>query len=87
MNADGDITDLFTTPMEAGPQNGLGNYRFESEIQPGLHSGLYGYAIRVVPKHRDLVNPFLPGLILWACGASSTRPASGAQEAYSAGAS
>jgi len=87
VNADGDITDLFTTPMEASPRNGSGNYRFESEIQPGLHSGLYGYSIRVLPKHRDLVNPFLPGLILWACGASSTRPASGAQEAYSATAS
>jgi starch phosphorylase len=28
-------------------------------------SGQYGYAVRVLPKHADLANPFEPGLIVW----------------------
>jgi glycogen phosphorylase len=31
-------------------------------------SGLYGYTVRVLPRHPDLVTPFLPGLITWASG-------------------
>jgi hypothetical protein len=27
---------------------------------------MYGYAIRVLPKNSLSLNPFLPGLILWA---------------------
>jgi starch phosphorylase len=68
MNADGDITNFFTTPMHAAEQKDPGSYRFESKIEPGSRSGLYGYAIRVLPKHPDLVSAFLPGRILWACG-------------------
>jgi len=83
VNADGDITDFFTTSMQPSGQNSENSYRFEAEIQPGLHSGQYGYAIRVLPKHRELVTPFLPGLILWACG-SGTVP--GSREAHYAAA-
>lgn len=68
VNADGDITNFFTTPMLANGQKSENNYRFEAEIHPGSHSGLYGYAIRVLPKHRELVTPFLPDMILWECG-------------------
>jgi glycogen phosphorylase len=85
VNADGDITDFFTTPMQASEQNGQAGYRFESEIQPGSRSGLYGYAIRILPKHLELVSPFLPGLILWTCGEPSGR-VSGHKEAYCASA-
>jgi starch phosphorylase len=28
-------------------------------------SGQYGYAVRVLPKHADLGNPFEPGLVTW----------------------
>jgi starch phosphorylase len=30
-------------------------------------SGRYGYALRILPHHEDLGNPYEPGLILWAC--------------------
>jgi glycogen phosphorylase len=29
-------------------------------------SGLHGYTVRVLPKHEDLLTPFVPGLITWA---------------------
>ncbi|MCI0681087.1 MAG: alpha-glucan family phosphorylase [Gemmataceae bacterium] len=32
---------------------------------PCRASGNYGYAVRVLPKHPDLANPFDPGLICW----------------------
>jgi starch phosphorylase len=79
VNADGDITDFFTTSMQPSGQNSENSYRFEAEIQPGSHSGQYGYAIRVLPKHRELVTPFLPGLILWACGSAAVP---GSREAH-----
>ena len=36
-------------------------------------SGLYGYAIRVLPKHSDALTPFMPGLNLWARGRTARR--------------
>ena len=68
VNADGDIHNFFTTLMHAAGQKDAGSYRFESMIQTGSRSGLYGYAIRILPKHPDLVSAFLPGRILWASG-------------------
>ncbi len=32
---------------------------------PCRSSGQHGYAVRVLPKHRDLANPFESGLIVW----------------------
>jgi hypothetical protein len=28
-------------------------------------SGMHGFTVRVVPKHKDLVSPFETSLILW----------------------
>jgi starch phosphorylase len=28
-------------------------------------SGQHGFALRVMPKHADLVEPYEPGMILW----------------------
>ena len=83
VNADGDVTDFFTTPMHASGQNAEAGYRFESEIQPGSRSGLYGYTIRILPKHPDLVSPFLPSRILWECGSGAVP---GSREAHYAAA-
>jgi glycogen phosphorylase len=32
---------------------------------PCRTSGQHGFAVRVLPRHRDLANPFEPGLIVW----------------------
>jgi len=41
-------------------------YLYEASEIACCKSGLHGYTIRVLPKHPDLVKPFLPGLIVWA---------------------
>jgi starch phosphorylase len=46
----------------AGPEGG--NYLFSGTI-PCRSSGQHGYAVRVLPRHGDLANPFEPGLITW----------------------
>jgi starch phosphorylase len=71
VNADGELTDLAATPMQAGQQSSPGNYHFQCSVQPKARSGLYGYAIRVLPRHPSALSSFLPGLILWAGNCSS----------------
>jgi hypothetical protein len=39
-------------------------------VRPSARSGMHGYAIRLLPKHADSVNAFLPGLIKWAQASS-----------------
>jgi starch phosphorylase len=66
VNADGEFTDFAASTMQACGQSSPGSYDFQSAIQPKIRSGLYGYAIRVLPRHRSTLSRFLPGLILWA---------------------
>jgi starch phosphorylase len=53
-------------PLTMQPQDEQdGLYTFTGAI-PCLNSGRFGYAVRVLPCHHDLVHPFEPGMILWA---------------------
>jgi starch phosphorylase len=45
--------------------NGNGNYTFKGVIRCNS-SGLYGYSVRVLPKHDDPNMHYEPGLITWA---------------------
>jgi starch phosphorylase len=73
MSADGEITDFVARPMQSCQQDSPGSFSFHSVVQPTSRSGLYGYAIRLLPKNPHLLSPFLPGLILWAENSSSDR--------------
>ncbi|HET7036636.1 MAG TPA: alpha-glucan family phosphorylase [Thermomicrobiaceae bacterium] len=66
VNADGEITEGRTVPMEPVGQEEDGGQLFEVSTEPGSHSGLHGFTVRVLPRHPDLVTPFVPGLIAWA---------------------
>jgi glycogen phosphorylase len=66
VSADGEITDFAASSMKACGQSSPGTYSFQCDIHPKVRSGLYGYAIRVLPSHPSAQNRFLPGLILWA---------------------
>jgi len=66
VSANGEITDFVASSMEAREPGSSGNYVFNAVVQPTARSGMYGYAIRVLPKHSHSLSPFLPGLILWA---------------------
>ncbi|MCW5981517.1 MAG: alpha-glucan family phosphorylase [Bryobacteraceae bacterium] len=39
---------------------------FEATYGPCEQSGLLGYTVRVMPHHKDLTSPFLPGYVTWA---------------------
>jgi glycogen phosphorylase len=46
----------------AAPEGGA--WLFEGTI-PCRASGQHGYAVRVLPRHPSLANPFEPGLVCW----------------------
>jgi hypothetical protein len=43
-----------------------GNPVFRAHLTLDGFSGRRGYTIRVLPRHDDLVTPYIPGLITWA---------------------
>jgi glycogen phosphorylase len=49
------------TPVE---QDANGNYVYSGALRCSK-SGLHGYAVRVLPYHPDLSDPYVPGLVLW----------------------
>ncbi len=61
----GDIVEATSKPMEPVSQDGSGLWLFETKAPCG-RSGMHGLTVRVRPKHPDLANGFLPGLMSWA---------------------
>jgi starch phosphorylase len=62
----GEIPKGEVTAMKWVESNEEGGHVFVGSI-PCRASGRYGYALRILPHHEDLSNPYEPGLILWAC--------------------
>jgi starch phosphorylase len=62
----GDIPRPQTVPMspDGAPPGGSGTWLFRGAI-PCRSSGQHGFAVRVLPRHGDLANPFEPGLVCW----------------------
>jgi starch phosphorylase len=65
LNADGDIADAQSMPMEPVRKSG-GWHIYQATVTPGTGSGLHGFTARVLPRHRDLSPAMVPGLIAWA---------------------
>ena len=59
------IPDGEVIAMSCMQSDGDGSHLFVGAI-PCRASGLHGYALRILPRHEDLNNPYEPGLILWA---------------------
>lgn len=64
VNAYGELVEGSNEAMTCGEHLENGTYWFDGEL-PCLRSGQHGYAIRVLPRHPDLVHRFDTGLILW----------------------
>ncbi len=62
----GEIPKGEVMAMEWAESNGDGNHVFIGSI-PARASGRYGYALRILPHHDDLSNPYEPGLVFWGC--------------------
>jgi len=64
LNAEGMIARGRAMPMLIAQSKGKGQYVFAGAIACGT-SGRHGFALRIVPHHEDMGNPFEMGLILW----------------------
>lgn len=64
VNAYGELVEGHNETMICGEHLADGTYWFDGEI-PCQRSGQHGYAVRVLPRHPDLVHRFDTGLILW----------------------
>ena len=64
LDADGMIVEGQAIPMLIAQSKGKGKYVFAGAISCQT-SGRHGFALRVVPHHEDLGNPFELGLVLW----------------------
>jgi glycogen phosphorylase len=60
----GEIPQPRTAAMMANGEHNGSVWMFRGRI-PCRASGHYGYAVRVLPRHQDLSNPFEPGLVIW----------------------
>jgi len=60
----GDIPEPATIAMSHNGSHQGSSWMYEGTI-PCLSSGQHGFAVRVLPHHADLANPFEPGLVCW----------------------
>lgn len=60
----GDIPNPRTVRMSHNGAHEGSLWSFQGSI-PCRASGQQGYAVRVLPRHLDLANPFEPGLVVW----------------------
>ena len=76
VDAWGNIKEGSTAKMTLADDNHHGNGEcWFTGSMPCTKTGRYGVAIRILPKHEDLVNPYDLGLILWEePGARRTAP-------------
>jgi starch phosphorylase len=63
INAEGELVDPRIVEMKSGVEDDRG-YLYKTKVRCDS-AGRQGYAVRVVPNHRDLVHPYVPGLLRW----------------------
>lgn len=68
VNAQGEIVDPVPVALHPLAQEEEGTYLFEAVAVSCGKSGLLGFTARVLPRHPDLVTPYVPGLVTWANG-------------------
>ena len=65
VNPTGDIVEATSKPMEPLTQDSSGLWSFETTAPCG-RSGMHGLTVRLRPKHANLADGFLHGLMTWA---------------------
>ncbi len=64
VDALGEFVQSETVSMQDGERTPLGAHWYQGSFTCN-HSGQYGFAVRVLPKHTNLANPLSSGLITW----------------------
>lgn len=65
VDAAGEIRSPQVLPMQHVGETGTGIYLFEGTIVCN-GTGQWGYNLRVIPAHEDLISPFDIGVVMWA---------------------
>ncbi len=73
LDARGEIINPEITPMDSFENEGNSCYRFHAAMHTAK-SGFFGYAIRILPSHPDLVTQFMPSLVTWASESTVATP-------------
>jgi starch phosphorylase len=60
----GEIPNPRTAAMSHNGTHDGNLWAFSGSI-PCRASGQHGFSVRVLPRHKDLANPFEPGLLCW----------------------
>jgi starch phosphorylase len=63
INAEGDLVAPRLVEMKPGTADERGHL-YKTKVRCEA-AGRQGFAVRVVPSHRDLVHPYVPGLLRW----------------------
>ncbi len=66
IDASGSIRDPEIAPMHARRQSDSGKFLFETAVHLSNRSGLFGYAIRMLPRDFEYISPLSTGLVKWA---------------------
>jgi starch phosphorylase len=66
VDAHGDLVSPVPYQIQAAGKDGNGAAIFEGTAATCEASGEWGFTVRVLPYHSDLLQPYPPGLIVWA---------------------
>ncbi|MDH5541534.1 MAG: alpha-glucan family phosphorylase [Nitrospinota bacterium] len=64
LDSNGEINEGKSIAMTCEGEIEKGSYHFKGSI-PCDSAGLHGFAIRILPYHKNMVTPYIPGLIFW----------------------
>jgi starch phosphorylase len=66
VSSGGEITQPQVVPLSLVERSSGEPYIYHANQVVCKLSGLFGFTVRILPHHPDLVTPFLPGIITWA---------------------
>ncbi len=66
IDSDSNFVDARAIDMSAGTPREDGAVEYIARNVTCAHSGQHGYTVRVLPNHKHLAVPYLPGFIVWA---------------------
>ena len=67
VDSEGNVLNGAVMPMSYKPDSDNGDSQtaiFEGAISCAM-SGQHGFAVRILPKHEDMIEPYEPGMIVW----------------------
>jgi starch phosphorylase len=71
LDSNGEIMEPTVVAMHPAQRSGADGYVFEATVQASKKSGMFGYAIRVLPRESEYINALSTTLVKWAGNGSN----------------